>query len=434
MAKKGERRDPTRLLREEKMRKRIAKDLPKLEAELRKVLAQWEDEYGRPFLVHGLRYLDELERTSGKAPPPRSKTPSIPANPAPAHKKSASVSVASKASSVRGGPPPRSKTPSALGSATLPRNAAPPSVAHTAGAVSKSPSRIPARAPLSNLQYGNNSPPKSGITNGTNNLRKMAPPARLPPPKMGELFSKSTMETPRPNSAHSENVPSSGLVRHVAPEDVYDDRDDKTLTASSFQHQAQFTQSAYYHHPSISSSSSSGYPSRPTSSNALSASTTSFTRPTNPNPYAMAPPTAPYTRPNSQVDARQISNTSTASSALSAGNASGSENWETYSSASDAEYDGGRRELSGATDDAAYYARLRAQASQGFLQAQAEKPQVKRSMPDGGWASPGGMKKARGLMAPPSAVRNVRPVYVGRDGSVVEGSEAGWTDDGDEGF
>ena len=46
-------RDPGRLLREEKMRKRIAKDLPKVEAELRRTLEAWEDEYGRSFLVHG---------------------------------------------------------------------------------------------------------------------------------------------------------------------------------------------------------------------------------------------------------------------------------------------------------------------------------------------------------------------------------------------
>lgn len=443
MAKKGERRDPTRLLREEKMRKRIAKDLPKLEAELRKVLAQWEDEYGRPFLIHGDRYLDELEKTSAKALPPRSKTPSIPAN-APAHKKSASVSVSSKASTARGGPPPRSKTPSALGSATLPRNAAPPSVAHNT-TTSKSPSRIPARAPLSNLQYGNNSPPKTGLTNGANTMRRMGPPARLPPPKMGDLFSKSTMAaTPRPTSSHSaENVPSSGLVRHIVPEDIYDDRDDKTLTASSFQHrqtQAQFSKSAYYPHSThqsmSSASSSTGYPSRPTSSNAFSASistASSYTRPGNPTPYAMAPPAAPYTRPDSRAienGTRQISNTSTASSAFSAagGNQSGSENWETYSSASDADYDS--RALSGATDDAAYYARLRAQASQGFLNGDGTQPQMKRSMPEGGWASPGGLKRARGLMAP--VQKGVRPVYTGREESVIEGSEAGWTDDGDE--
>ncbi|KAG9683752.1 hypothetical protein KCU76_g12892, partial [Aureobasidium melanogenum] len=45
---KGEKRDPTRLLREEKMRKRIAKELPKVESDLRQILEEWEEEYGRP--------------------------------------------------------------------------------------------------------------------------------------------------------------------------------------------------------------------------------------------------------------------------------------------------------------------------------------------------------------------------------------------------
>ena len=53
---KGEKRDPTRLLREEKMRKRIAKELPKLTIELRKALEKFADEYGRPFMVHGESY------------------------------------------------------------------------------------------------------------------------------------------------------------------------------------------------------------------------------------------------------------------------------------------------------------------------------------------------------------------------------------------
>src|SRR5258708_1507686 len=73
---KGEKRDPTRLLREEKMRKRIAKELPKVTVDLRKTLEQWEDEYGRPFLVHGERYLDAIDASESKvAPGPRSKTP-----------------------------------------------------------------------------------------------------------------------------------------------------------------------------------------------------------------------------------------------------------------------------------------------------------------------------------------------------------------------
>ncbi|KAI5284496.1 hypothetical protein KEM54_001288, partial [Ascosphaera aggregata] len=76
----GQKRDPTRLLREEKMRKRIAKELPKVEADLRKLLTQWEEDTGRPFLVHGEPYLDEIAAPPGTDKksylPPISKTPS----------------------------------------------------------------------------------------------------------------------------------------------------------------------------------------------------------------------------------------------------------------------------------------------------------------------------------------------------------------------
>jgi len=57
-------RDPTRLLREEKMRKRIAKELPKVEVELKKILEDWEAESGEPFLVNGDSYLQTLIRVS----------------------------------------------------------------------------------------------------------------------------------------------------------------------------------------------------------------------------------------------------------------------------------------------------------------------------------------------------------------------------------
>jgi len=111
---KGEKRDPTRLLREEKMRKRIAKDLPKVAVKLRKTLEKWEDEYGRPFLVHGERYIDELDASEAKPPPgPRSKTP---AGPPPQAAKSAQKSAPpSRANSVMRPPPARSgaKTPGA---------------------------------------------------------------------------------------------------------------------------------------------------------------------------------------------------------------------------------------------------------------------------------------------------------------------------------
>ncbi|KAL9578615.1 MAG: hypothetical protein Q9212_005600, partial [Teloschistes hypoglaucus] len=242
---KGEKRDPTRLLREEKMRKRIAKDLPKVEVELKKTLERWEDEYGRPFLVHGVRYLDELEMSQAKALPPRSKTPSIPTTTTTTTKvplKSAPAPSNSRAGSVMRGaaaPPPRSagaKTPTG----TLRRNPLATSTTSTTGG--RTPSKIPARVPLGTMQHGGNSPERRAPAQSyeTNTMRKMAPPARAPPPKMRDLFQPPQpptqpppIETPRNNYDDTENfrcqsVASSstagtGSVRQITPEDVYDD-------------------------------------------------------------------------------------------------------------------------------------------------------------------------------------------------------------------
>ncbi|KAG8702308.1 hypothetical protein FRC09_004809 [Ceratobasidium sp. 395] len=57
---RGVRGDPGRLLREEKMRKRVQREKPKLEQELLKELAAWEEERGRPFTVEGVRFLDTI--------------------------------------------------------------------------------------------------------------------------------------------------------------------------------------------------------------------------------------------------------------------------------------------------------------------------------------------------------------------------------------
>lgn len=80
--KKGSRGDPGKLLREEKIRKRIKKDMPKvrppssveiehaaadgsallglgqIEADLQQIVPQWELERGKPFTVHDVRFLD----------------------------------------------------------------------------------------------------------------------------------------------------------------------------------------------------------------------------------------------------------------------------------------------------------------------------------------------------------------------------------------
>lgn len=346
---KGERRDPGKLLREEKMRKRIAKELPKVEAELKKTLEKWEDEYGRPFLVLGERYLDELYASASKAPPPRSKTPSaapMPAKPAP---KSA---PASRPGTVRGAPPSRAKTPvSTLGASTT-RNPLASSVSIMSGA--KSPSKIPARAPLKNMPHGGNSPerrhapPQREREDST--IRKMPPPM-APPPRMKDLFvPPEPAATPMNRFEFNRADRSESIVRHVPPEDPYDDR-------------------TYMSH-----SMRSGYTPQ----------------------YAPAP-----------AGSRQISQTS--STGTGATMQSGSENWETFSERSD----------DAPEHDVDFYK---------YRQAAARN---KRFTPDGGHAaSPRGVhgKKLR-------SVRTVEGDYMMEEGGqmvrVVEGSEAGWTDDGD---
>ncbi|KAF9583180.1 hypothetical protein BGW38_010076, partial [Lunasporangiospora selenospora] len=50
-------RDPGRLLREEKFRKMITREFPKVEAELEEALYQWQQVKGHPFLVYGEEYI-----------------------------------------------------------------------------------------------------------------------------------------------------------------------------------------------------------------------------------------------------------------------------------------------------------------------------------------------------------------------------------------
>lgn len=368
---KGEKRDPTRLLREEKMRKRIAKDLPKIEVELKKTIENWEDEYGRPFQVHGVRYLDELAAAVAKPLLPRSKTPS---GPAPSMKviKPAPSTTNSRAGSVmRGIPPSRSgaKTPTG----TLRRN---PLANSTSTAGGRTPSKIPARVPLSHMQHGNNSPERRGPREpayDTSTIRKMGPPARAPPPKMRDLFLPPTAtpvseyepEHVRCTSSASSNA--TGSVRQITPEDVYDDRERMYYMSSSTAQSEQNTPQTYRD---------------------VQASMRYDTRSQQQDRH----PT---------VDNRQISTTSTLTTI-----ASGSENWETFDDASEPEVDVSN----------AYYAKLRA-AKTG-----------KRFTPDGGYTPPRGGpgKKFKGVHP---AGGHSQVAIKDETGRLVSASEAGWTDD-----
>lgn len=378
---KGEKRDPGKLLREEKMRKRITKELPKVEAELRKALEKWEDEYGRPFLVHGERYLDELSVPAAKLPP-RSKTPSA----APNFKSStmstvSTISTISSASStkqppsirggggsMRGPPPPRSATKTPTGS--MRRNPLPGSSMSSASA--RSPSKIPARVPLGNMPHGNNSggrPPAKSFSEGLN--RSKMPPPRAPPPKMRELIAEPREENSMEPPPRCASAMSGAFVRPVSPEDVYDDRYQRSYFNTSFMSHKASGMNGSVHSIQSVSSRDAAYPPE--------------------NPYLQHQPPTPANR--------QTSNSSTTPTVTS-----GSENWETYDDdTSEPEAD--------ASD--VYYAKLRATHSKRFT------PDDCQNLSMMG-------KKVKGIRGVGQEERMVE-----EDGQLIriEGSDAGWTDD-----
>lgn len=316
---KGERRDPGKLLREEKMRKRIARELPKVEQELRNLLESFEDEYGRPFLVFGERYLDELAES--KAPPPRSKTPNglpprakTPNNPPP---KQAPKSAPSSASTVRGASAreaPRAKTPG-LGSVRSHPFAAVaasrPTPSSTAS--NKSPSRIPARVPLGQRADAGNSPERqtarlNAALNGNQTLRGKPGALMAPPPKMRDLQQAMMPPTPVTDMSSDDLSRSGSVVRHVAPEDPYSDPEAMNRT---------------YRQPPYNNARPPSQEYRPASRDVM---------PPPPRPvHGYAPSstssvTSSYQHngPSTASSIRVTSNDSTA--------VSGSENWETYGS------------------------------------------------------------------------------------------------------
>ena len=365
---KGEKRDPGKLLREEKMRKRIAKELPKVTADVRKILERWEDEYGRPFLVFGERYLDEIEADDTKGARPgiaRSKTP---AGPPPSTTKSAAKAPPSRANSTKSIPSRNgAKTPT-----TAKRTANAGKTPGGANTNTKgSPSRIPARVPLSSMKTGNNSPERprqiARPESRGDTLRNGAP-VRAPPPKMRDLRSAPQLETPM------NQYKGTGLVRQSEPEDVYDDRSRPQTRGDS--HQSQYYEDE----------------------NDDRYATIRASHQVNISSYTQAPPP------------RQISNTSYTSTAIS-----GSENWETYDDNSEVEPE------PDASD--AYYAKVRAAAARGKRFQEPERPVT--SYGNGGSGLAGAAKRVRGL--PPSSEQGGVVMIDGQGNRIVSGSE--WTDE-----
>ncbi|KAK7952662.1 microtubule associated protein [Apiospora aurea] len=301
---KGERRDPGKLLREEKMRKRIAKELPKVAAELRKALEQWEDEYGRDFLVHGERR-DSIEDTGQSIVAGEESTGADP---------NKQYCQQTYPWAVRYSP--AGQAPNLLASGTGSLRRVPPPIQVPGNP--KSPSRVPiSRAPLSNIRDGKNSPERPARPEAQAPLRS-APLMRAPPPKMRELVPGPVLETPTNPYKNSGLMSGSSNIRAVEPEDVYLDRE------------ASQSQSSY----SRSQMTSSNYSHSTTSQNER------FTR----SGYTQAPP------PRTVSDASTVTTVSTMSSAPS-----GSENWETYDDNSEPEPD---------VSDT-YYAKVRAAQAHG---------------------------------------------------------------------
>lgn len=375
---KGEKRDPTRLLREEKMRKRIAKDLPKIAAKLRTVLEEWEEEYGRPFMVHGERYLDELEASEAKsAPGPRSKTP---AGPPPSTMKPPPKTVVKAGtlgrsnSAPRPAPPNRSgaKTPTAGG--TIRRHQSSASVSAASGI--KSPSRLPNRIPLSSLKLPNSPErdrragsirPESRQATSTIRGKMGPPPSRAPPPKMRELFEPPPSAPPSQTYYHRDESfnSSTGSVRPVSPDDVFEAPPKAKERPQSYQ--------------DLRASMRSNFGQSLT--------------------YGSAPP----------ASSRQLSTTSS-----SANTGSGSENWETYGDVSETEPEEDSNED--------YFAKLRAARANRYTPDD-EAPPFRGSA-----TINSSMMKKKGY-----------PLYKGPAGQVlsndrlctriVSGSEANWTDE-----
>ena len=399
IVKKGEKRDPTRLLREEKMRKRIARDLPKIEVDVVKTLERWEDEYGRPFLVYGDRYLEIIESSNSKAPPPRSKTPNGMA--APSSRGNRSATQSSRPGTACGETSTlRSKTPLINGN-TLTRsnantfsNPRPPQPKDQ----QKSPSRIPARAPLGAMPSGSNSPERQqqGSRHQTRDQEnfgrtirpgaKPDPRVMAPPPKMRNLHEIHSPPTSYPNEPDSGR--SGSVVRSTIPDDPYSDH-----LHSSFMNRSQLNSSQAYpsNHPYQ-------HPNRPFDDH-----------------RAMPPPPRPpYQRNNSHDNdsiassamSRQLSaNSSVPGSVASSNTNATSENWETFGESEDEDEQatpGPERPMRGQ----GHWAQKNTGAKRGY------------GDPMPAAHAYAGTKKAK--------MRGME--VVGGDGR--DGSESGWTDEG----
>jgi protein regulator of cytokinesis 1 len=155
----GQKRDPGRLLREEKMRKRIKVMKPKIESELLKTIPAWEEESGRPFCMNGVRFLD----TVGMQPAsPKKRIRTMSSNASIAATPQQPLTKRSRAESAQVTSSVRRVMPTPHSFSTPGTRQAPPSVKTSHIPLPKAgPQGQSMRAPLSVIRNGTQEAPKS---------------------------------------------------------------------------------------------------------------------------------------------------------------------------------------------------------------------------------------------------------------------------------
>ncbi|KAG8935183.1 hypothetical protein FRC01_007416 [Tulasnella sp. 417] len=250
-------RDPGRLLREEKMRKRVAKEKPRLEKELLASIPSWEESRGRPFIVNGVRIMDILmesveaqaeketrKKQPSKTVPARATTPSNPPpptayHPPPASRKHAATPMQSqgppskKARTMASGPTPASTrgaaaTPAYGRSAsanhqssvkrqpfgTVNGNRSASAMSHYSTSKGKAPMAMekctPLPTPAPPYSTGNKMVGAAGLGLGvpSGGLNRVASPSKTPPgpPNAGRMAAAKRRESFRPRPSMDDGV------------------------------------------------------------------------------------------------------------------------------------------------------------------------------------------------------------------------------------
>lgn len=156
---RGNRGDPGRLLREEKMRKRVKVQKPKLEQELLKVLPAWEAEHGMPFLMDGERFIDYLHNQLGGAKENARGTRRAPAGPG---ARTESLAASRTANTVPATPATGGKrVPRAVAGTTMTKRGATPAMGHarTASQTRRAPYERDARPARCDASTVDDAPP-----------------------------------------------------------------------------------------------------------------------------------------------------------------------------------------------------------------------------------------------------------------------------------